>query len=112
MEKISTQHSTTPLIDTVTVTNSTLQLGSSLTLNSGDGQGAVALSKVKTETLSVDVGGGDMDSASSVKSTADAATFDDTDGTNGIIAGVKNHFGSQEIDDNFTHRSGDLQQDS
>jgi len=99
-------------MDSVTVTNSTLQSGSSLTLDTGDGRDAVSLSKVKTDTLSVDVGGGNMDSVTSVKSTAGTATFADTDGTNGIIAGVGNNFGSQTIDPNFKYRSGDLQQDS
>jgi hypothetical protein len=99
-------------MDSVTVTNSTLQSGSSLTLDTGDGRDAVSLSKVKTDTLSVDVGGGNMDSVTSVKSTAGTATFADTDGTNGIIAGMDNHFGSQTIDPNFKYRSGDLQQDT
>src|SRR5262249_15150119 len=100
-------------MDSVAVTNSTLQPGSSsLTLNTGDGRDAVALSKVTTNAINVDVGGGDMDSVSSVNSTADTATFADTDGTNGIISGVGNHFGSQTIDPNFTHRYGDLQHDT
>jgi hypothetical protein len=48
----------------------------------------------------------------SVKSTAATATFADTGGTNGIILGVDNDFGSQTIDPSFTHRFGDLQHDT
>src|SRR5262249_46667794 len=49
-------------MDSVAVTNSTLQPGSSsLTLNTGDGPDAVALSKVTTNAINVDVGGLDRD---------------------------------------------------
>jgi hypothetical protein len=99
--------------DIVTVMNSTLQSGtSSLTLNTGDGRDAISLLKVKTDAINVDVGGGYMDTVTSVNSTADTATFADTDGTSGIISGVGNHFGSQTIDPNFKYRSGDLQHDT
>jgi hypothetical protein len=97
-------------MDSVTFTNSTLQSsGSSLTLDTGDGRDVVALTKVKTDAINVDVGAGNMDSVTSVKSTAGTATFDDTDGTNGIISGAGNNFGLQTIDPNFKYRSGDLQ---
>ncbi|HTQ39688.1 MAG TPA: hypothetical protein VMJ32_11715 [Pirellulales bacterium] len=100
-------------MDSVNVMNSTLQPGtSSLTVNTGDGRDAVSLSKVKTDAINVDVGGGNMDSVSVVKSTAGTATFADTDGTNGIISGMGNDFGSQTIDPNFKYRSGDLQHDT
>jgi hypothetical protein len=100
-------------MDSVSVTNSTLQPElSSLTINTGDARDAVALVNVKTPAISVDVGGGNMDVVTSVKSTADTATFADTDGTNGIISGVGNNFGTQTIDPNFKYRSGDLQHDT
>jgi hypothetical protein len=99
-------------MDSVTVMNSTLQSGSSLTLDTGDGRDAVVLSNVKTDTLNVDVGGGYMDSVTSVKTTADTATFADTDGSSGIIAGVGDHFGTVTIDPNFKYRAGDLKHDT
>ncbi len=92
-------------MDTVVITNSTLQADAPLTINTGDGRDAVALVNVHIDTLSVDVGGGNLDAVTSVKSSATTATFADTNGTNGIISGVQNSFGSQTIDSNFMYRA-------
>ena len=60
-------------------------------------------------TLDVDVGSGSSDVASVVDCSANRATFDDTSGTNGVLAGVLNSFTSQSIDTTgFRFRSGDL----
>jgi hypothetical protein len=84
-------------------------------VQTGGGTDAVVLHSVMARdangegTLDVDVGSGSSDVASVVDCSADRATFDDTSGTNGVLAGVLNSFTSQSIDTTgFRFRSGDL----
>ncbi len=79
-----------------------------LRINAGAGTDAVALTSVKTAPLFIDMGPGKNDALSLVDCTADTAALLDTNGTSGFITGAGNDFGSQTIDPNFTHRSGDL----
>jgi hypothetical protein len=86
---------------------------SGLEVEASDGTDNVALSGVTVGngTLDVEAGPGNSDVVAVVDCTADMATFSDTGGTNGYIVGAANHFGTQSIDPNFTHRFGDLQHD-
>jgi hypothetical protein len=79
-----------------------------LRINAGSGTDAVSLVSVKTSPLFIDMGSGKNDALALVACTADTATLLDTDGTSGFISGAGNDFGTQTIDPNFTHRSGDL----
>ena len=96
--------------DVLAISNATYLGGpfQRLRINAGGGTDSVALTNVATGPLFVDMGPGNLDSLALVKVTADTGTFLDTSGTNGIISGVANNIGTQTIDPNFTHRSGDL----
>jgi hypothetical protein len=82
-----------------------------LRINAGDGTDAVSLVSVQTSPLFVDMGPGKNDVLTVVNSKADTADFLDTSGKSGYISGAGNDFGTQTIDPNFTHRSGDLTHD-
>ena len=74
-------------------------------IETGDGTDSVALNKLTAQTLTVLVNLGNLDTVSVVNTTVPVATFDDVDGTNGIIVGSHNHLSLYSVF-GFTHQIG------
>jgi hypothetical protein len=78
--------------------------------NGGSGRDIVALNSVNTGSqFNIDLHGGSMNTLTVVNCSADEGSFKD-DGSDGIVTGVRNHFGAQTIV-GFKFRSGDLMHD-
>jgi hypothetical protein len=89
--------------DSISIVN--YDIAGHLSIQTGDGTDSVVLYKLTAETLTVLVNLGNLDTVSVVNTTVPVATFDDVDGTNGIIVGSHNHLSLYSVS-GFTHQIG------